>query len=73
VQRLFEIVQEMEKKGDTVSIEGLRQKGLDEETLKRVIVIEFGLDGAIFDAIIPEGYVIDGKFIPLVQLGPQYL
>jgi hypothetical protein len=73
VQRLFEVAKEMEKSGENISIERLRQKGFDKEALDRVIVVEFGSDMAVFDGIIPDGYVIHGEFVPLVKLGRQYL
>jgi hypothetical protein len=72
-QRLFEVAKEMEKSGENISIELLRLKGFDKESLDRVIVVEFGSDVAVFDGIIPAGYLIDGKFIPLVKLDRQYL
>ncbi len=72
-QRLFEVVRDMEKTGENVSIERLRQKGFDREALDRVIVIDFGSEEAVFDAIVPEGYLIDGKFIPLTKLDQQHL
>jgi len=51
----------------------LRLKGFDKEALDRVIVVEFGSDVAVFDGIIPAGYLIDGKFVPLLKLDRQYL
>jgi hypothetical protein len=72
-QRLFEVAKEMEKSGENISIELLRLKGFDKESLDRVIVVEFGSDVAVFDGIIPAGYLIDGTFIPLVKLDRQYL
>lgn len=73
LQRLLEVVKEMEEKGENVSIERLRQEGFDQEALDRVIVIEFGSAAAVFEGYIPEGYLINGKFIPPEKLNREYL
>jgi hypothetical protein len=73
LERLFEAVKGMEERGENVSIELLRRKGFDNETLNRVIVIDFGSEKAVFDGIVPDGYLIDGKFIPLGKLDREHL
>jgi hypothetical protein len=73
LERLSEAVKGMEGRGEDVSIERLRCKGFDKETLDRVIVIDFGSEEAVFDGIIPEGYLIDGKFIILRKLDREHL
>ena len=73
LQRLFDVVEEMKKTGEKVSIERLKQAGFDDHELGRVIVVEFGSDAAVFDGVIPQGYLIEGRFIPLKTLAPPYL
>jgi hypothetical protein len=62
-QRLFEVVEEMKRTGQSVSIERLREEGFGEDELGGVIVVEFGSDAPVFDGIVPDGYLIGEKFI----------
>jgi len=73
VDRLSETVKEIESRGERVSVERLREAGVEQAALDRVIVVEFGSSAAVFDGIVPEGYVIDGKFVSLEKLDRQYL
>lgn len=58
--------------GLEVSIVALRDMGLSDATLKRAIVVEFGSETSAFDAISPEGYVINGKWKRLRDLGEEF-
>jgi hypothetical protein len=71
LQRLFDVVEEMKEKAEPVSI-ALQRKGFAQEVLDRVIVVEFGGETAAFDAFRPEGYVIEGQYVPLAKLGHQH-
>jgi hypothetical protein len=71
--RLFELVSQMRQYGQEVSIEGLIRNGLEKEALDRLIIIEFAPESATFDGIIPEGYIINGTFVPLRKLDRKYL
>ena|ERR1700739_3096300 len=73
LQRLFDVVEEIKEKAEPVSISALRGKGFGQEVLERVIVVEFGGETAAFDAFHPEGYVIEGRYVPLAKLGHQHL
>lgn len=54
-------------------MERLREAGIEKEALDRVIVVEFGSSAAVFDGIVPNGYVIDGKFVSLEKLDREHL
>lgn len=73
LQRLFDVVEEMREKEETVSISALQRKGFGQDVLQRVIVVEFGGELAAFDAFRPEGYVIEGQYVPQAKLGNQHL
>jgi hypothetical protein len=62
----------MKKNAEPVSISALQEKGFGREVLERVIVVEFGGEAAAFDAFHPEGYVIEGQYVPLSKLGHQH-
>jgi hypothetical protein len=42
------------------------------KVLDRVIVAEFGGETAAFDAFHPEGYVIEGRYVPISRLGHEH-
>jgi hypothetical protein len=56
-----------------VSVAALREHGLSEAALARVVIIEFGSDDSSFDALMPEHYIIDGHHVPLRKVGPELL
>ncbi len=72
LQRLFDVVAEMNGNAEPISISALRGKGFHTDVLGKVIVVEFGGEKSAFDAFHPEGYVIDGQCVPLAKLGHQY-
>ena len=59
--------------GQALSVPALRQVGLSEAAAQRTVVIEFGTDACVFDAIVPEGLVIHGTWKPLVALDESFL
>jgi len=59
--------------GQAPSLHALRQTGLSEAAAQRTIVIEFGTDACVFDAIVPEGLVIHGTWKPLAVLDEHFL
>lgn len=73
VDRLSETVRKIENRGESVSVERLREAGVEKEALDRVIIVEFGSRAAVFDGVVPQGYVIDGKFVPLEKLDLEHL
>jgi hypothetical protein len=56
-----------------VSIEALCRAGVSEPTLARTIVMEFGCDASGFDALTPEGLIVDGDWRPLAALDAAHL
>jgi hypothetical protein len=59
--------------GRPVSMAALRQEGVSECSLQRIIVIEFGSESSVFDAISPEGYVLDGRWQPIEEVSEELL
>jgi hypothetical protein len=53
-------------------ISATAREGIGKEVLDRVIVIEFGGETAAFDAFHPEGYVIEGRYVPISKLGHEH-
>jgi len=66
-------VENVERKRKALSIRALADEGALEAAIKRTIIIEFGSDEAIFDAILPEGYLINGELKKLHELGLEHL
>jgi hypothetical protein len=54
------------------SLAELRRAGLDSAVLQRTIVVQFGAEDSTFEALAPEGYVIDGEWRPLNELDGQF-
>lgn len=50
----------------------LRGAGLGKAALRRAVVVEFGADDAIFEAVAPEGYVIAGQWKTLRELDARF-
>ena len=50
----------------------LRRVGLKKAARHRTIVVDFGTEEAIFEAVAPEGYVVDGKWRPLRDLDGRF-
>src|SRR5882672_7050817 len=73
VRELVEILSEMRTHAEIPSIQELRRRGLSQDVLDRVVVVEFGGDRSVFDGICPEGYMIEGKYVPLRELSRDYL
>src|SRR5437588_10420084 len=65
--------QKLTASGRTVSLASLREAGVSEAALSRVIVIEFGAAEAMFDAVSPEGYGVKGAWQPLEELGDEFM
>lgn len=56
----------------TPSIGNLQQAGVSEDALARTIVVRFGSRASTFDAISPEGYVVEGRWRPLVSMDANF-
>jgi hypothetical protein len=64
--------QKLTASGRPVSLASLREAGVSESSLSRIIVIEFGSAEGVFDAVSPEGYVVMGRWQPLEELGDAF-
>lgn len=73
LQQLFEIVSRSPDQGQSVTIEDLRARGLSQELLDKVIIIEFGGERSVFEGFEPTAYVIEGQHVPLRKLSREYL
>jgi hypothetical protein len=72
LQRLFVLIAQMKENAELVSISALQEKGFGKEVFDKVIVVEFGGEAAAFDAFHPEGYVIEGRCVPISKLGHEH-
>ena len=54
------------------SIAALAVQGVSEAALRRAIVVEFGSEQSVFDAISPDYYVINGQSVKLRQAGTDF-
>jgi hypothetical protein len=54
------------------TIDLLRQHGVQQRVLDRTIIVEFGSEKAVFDAIEPAGYLLGDKWKPLSEAGPNF-
>jgi hypothetical protein len=71
-KELAAITARLTAEGQEVSIAGLRKVGVSETTIKRTIVIDFGSDASVFEAISPQGFVVNGKWKLLRQAGLDF-
>lgn len=71
-KQLAEVVERLAASRRDPSLAELRRAGLDSAALQRTIVVQFGAEGSIFEALAPEGYVIDGEWRPLDELDGQF-
>ena len=70
---LMRVLEQIQSRNEIPSIEALRELGITQEVLNKVIVIEFGCRGqGSFDGFAPEGYFIEGRYSPTGNLGPDY-
>ena len=67
---LHDAAQRLGSKGVSLAI--LRAEGVSERALRRAIIVEFGSEGAVFDAISPD-YYVGGKEVKLTKAGPDFL
>jgi hypothetical protein len=56
-----------------LSIRALADAGVPENAIRRTIIIEFGSDEAVFDALLPESYFIRGQLKKVRELGHEHL
>ena len=66
---LTDIVEKLHDSGVKLSIEEIAKAGASQSTLERTIVVDFGSEDSVFDAIVPEAYSIRGKFVRVDESG----
>ncbi len=71
-KELTEVVNKLKQENRDISIDELRRAGLSDAALRRTIVIQFGSEASAFEAITPQGYVIQGEWKPLAKAGPDF-
>ncbi len=69
---LTRVVEQAISAGQELSLAVLRKVGASEATLERTIIIEFGAGTAVFEAISPEGYVVNGEWKRLKEVGRHF-
>ena len=72
VVELFEVITSMHQMGQVPSIQQLREKGISQDVLDRVIIVEFGGERSVFGGFFPQGYIIEGQYVPIEKLGRGY-
>lgn len=69
-EEFAQAIEQLSIKGLEVSIQNLEELGVSEETIQRIIIIEFGSEKSSFPGFVPEGYMIDGEgYVPISKLG----
>jgi hypothetical protein len=59
-------------RGGNISLAELQRAGVSSGALNRAIVIEFGSPLAVFDTLVPEGYVINNQYRRMRELGLDF-
>jgi hypothetical protein len=67
-----ETVERLRQLGKDITLAELKRAGLSEAALQRTIVIDFGNDGSMFEAISPREYCVNGQTKPPLKLGPNF-
>lgn len=68
-----EIAQRIEESGERLTIQLLRDSGVPENVLQRVILIEFGDTETEFEALTPAGYQLHGKWWKLRDVDNRFM
>jgi len=71
-RELAQAVEKATAEHRSLSVAELRRHAISDATLSRAIVIEFGSDAAAFDAVVPEGYVVNEQWRPITTLGREF-
>jgi hypothetical protein len=67
-------VEQLTQEGQEVSIQGLRDRGLSDEALRQIIVVDFGSVRSAFTCLVLEGYVLDdGRYVPITKAGWDFI
>src|SRR3990170_2573887 len=66
-------VQRLRRSGSRLSVAELRSDGVTDEVLKRCIVVDFGDSESVFDAVAPEGYIVNGVRIASRDVDSRFM
>jgi hypothetical protein len=72
VRQLNHVFNLLVDEGRELSIDALRQQGCGDEAIERAVVVEFGSTKAVYDAIEPAAFIIEGKRWSLSELPSGY-
>src|SRR2546426_236879 len=67
-KELANAVKRLARLNRRISLEELRMAGVSPATLSRTIIVQFGSDESVFDAISPQNLVVDGEAAPVWKL-----
>jgi hypothetical protein len=62
----------LDKEGKNLSIAELRMLGVRSSTLSRTIIVSFGSEASVFEALSPGTFVVMGETKPSLKLGPGF-
>ena len=61
------------KRGALPSIAELRRANVSDQALKRAIVVEFGDELAVFEALSPQEYILNGEVVPMRKVPTELM
>lgn len=61
----------IDQEGKELSLQLLYEAGLPDSVIERIVIIEFGAENAVFEALEPNGYLINGSWVPLRKAGSE--
>jgi hypothetical protein len=71
-KELTEAVEQLTSSDRAISFEELRKAGVSAATIARTIIIDFGSNDSVFDAVSPKEYVVNGEAQPLQKLSRNF-
>src|SRR5580765_4373904 len=71
VSALVDCFNDKLRRGEMPDMSSLRTAILSDELLRRLSIIEFGAEEAMFDALVPERYVYKGQDLLWRDTGPE--
>jgi hypothetical protein len=73
VEEALRIADRLKKTTGQLSIQHLADAGVEATLLKRVLIIEYAHEDAVFDAIVPERYMYKGRDVLADDVGLDLL
>jgi hypothetical protein len=72
IQKVIDIAHRLTSQGAEVTIGSLKEAGVEQEFINRVMIIEFGDPAAALEGIKPKYIKVPGKSLSQEDLGPQF-